>query len=142
MKNVHQIAPLIYRIFQILFTSEGTPRLPLSKAVSKLALPRKIQNYWKTEMKRSTLIFIKKRVANQQNRSICSILFKIFLIDRELCMIKNGDDTNVLGTIATFAPSDRQGWLRACYQMTLNISLGINFHSDMYNITVKWKFLA
>ncbi len=28
-------------------------------------------------------------------------------------MIKNGDDTNVLGTIATFAPSDWQGWLRA-----------------------------
>ncbi len=28
------------------------------------------------------------------------------VMDRELCMIKNGDDTNVLGTIATFAPSD------------------------------------
>ncbi len=30
----------------------------------------------------------------------------------------NGDDSNVLGTIATFAPSDWQGWLRACLVST------------------------
>ncbi len=41
-------------------------------------------------------------------------------------MIKNGDDTNVFGTIATFAPSDRQGWLRAwspCYVSQLKTNM-------------------
>ena len=38
------------------------------------------------------------------------LFFIIIVIDRELCTIKNGDDTNVLGTISTFAPSDKAGY--------------------------------
>ena len=63
-------------------------------------------------------LFSLKKKSNKSTNSLylnhlLKFFFIIIVIDRALCMIKNGDDTNVLGTIATFAPSDRQGWLRA-----------------------------
>ncbi len=68
--------------------------------------------------------YISLKKSNKSTKSLYlkhwfKIFFIIIVIDRELCMIKNGDDTNVLGTIATFAPSGRQGWLRACILATL-----------------------
>ncbi len=80
-------------------------RLPLSKAIQ---VTGKIQSYWKKGNEQEVYLFsFKKRATNQQNRSI-KHLFKIIftfmiIIVIELCVIKNGD---VLGMIATFAPSD------------------------------------
>ncbi len=62
-------------------------------------------------------------------------------------MIKNGDDTNVLRTIATFASSDRKGWLRAwryphaSYDMLL-IGIMRNISGKIGLLEVSMSFFA
>ncbi len=119
IKHVHQIAPFGGYISNFLHVWGGTsPSDSILRRLYPSNWKNAKQNYWKKGNEQEVHLFSLKK-SNKSTKSLylkhlLKIFFILIVIDRQLCTIKDGDDINTLGTIATFAPSDWQGWLRAC----------------------------